>query len=336
MKLVLQNSVLYGQTPTDPIEMCRWIEMGGRTCYKSESQITETSSVKFVKRMLKNGHTSVLEHSNIVFKLGNLGLNPIKDILAIFGGRIEFHQFEKVGNCIYINGNLRAWLETIKEWEKAQSNTKFMSDVIMDDLLDLFLYHFNFTYIDDVDLPPNDNAVPDVCGELVTDKNEIPVRLRKYTMRHTTNRAMTHEIVRHRRNSAYSQESQRYVNYKGGIEFIIPVWATDLMEPSFIMGNTIKLPETGIWLSTMETLERIYISLINSGLKPQQARECLPNSTKTEIVVTRGYDAWLWFFHLRDNKACDPQMQELAWDAREQFTKINGFSKGVSCGDVVE
>ena len=47
------------------------------------------------------------------------------------------------------------------------------------------------------------------------------------TVRFTTNRGNTHEMVRHRVGMSYAQESTRYVRYDGNMEFIKPVWCSD-------------------------------------------------------------------------------------------------------------
>ena len=121
----------------------------------------------------------------------------------------------------------------------------------------------------------------------------------------TTNRAISHELVRHRIFS-FCQESQRYCNYskdKFGDEvtFITPDWL-DTSKP------IAKLE----WNEAMMNAEASYILLLQEGLKPQEAREVLPNSTKTELVMTAFEDDWEDFFYLRCSSAAHPMMQDLA------------------------
>ena len=47
----------------------RQIEIAGRTCYKSEDKITETSAKEFVDRMVKSGHGAMLEHGTVYLKV---------------------------------------------------------------------------------------------------------------------------------------------------------------------------------------------------------------------------------------------------------------------------
>ena len=173
------------------------IEAAGRTCYKSEKDITETSAKEFVRKRVKDGHHSVIEH--------------------------------------------------------AYMSVRFICD-----------------------------------------------------------RGVTHEIVRHRL-AAYSQESTRYCNYKGGVTFIIPPWIniekgeyTHRMEKTVV----IKSGEHN-WFDSMIDAEFAYKQLLKSKWSPQQARSVLPNSLKTEIVMTANLREWMHVFKLRTSKAAHPQMREL-------------------------
>ena len=124
------------------------------------------------------------------------------------------------------------------------------------------------------------------------------------TLRFVCDRGVSHEIVRHRI-ASYSQESTRYVNYKDGIEFIRPCfWEND--------------PEKArIWKTHMEFSEVCYGNLIKFGATPQEARSVLPNSTKTELVVTMNLREWRHFLKLRCSTAAHPQMRQVACMARD-------------------
>lgn len=123
-------------------------------------------------------------------------------------------------------------------------------------------------------------------------------------------RGITHEIVRHRL-AAYSQESTRYCNYKGGVTFIIPPWVG--IEPGAYMEEEKKefnnIPDA-MWYQTMINAELTYQGLLCKW-SPQQARSVLPNSLKTEIVMTANLREWRHVLKLRTSKAAHPQMQEL-------------------------
>jgi thymidylate synthase (FAD) len=119
-----------------------------------------------------------------------------------------------------------------------------------------------------------------------------------------TDRGVSHELVRHRLCS-FTQESTRYCNYSkdkfnNELTFIWPVWYDQESSPS------------AFWLASVATAEKDYLALLNLGWNPQQARSVLPNSLKTEIVVTANFREWKHIFKLRAiSKAAHPQMRDL-------------------------
>lgn len=120
-------------------------------------------------------------------------------------------------------------------------------------------------------------------------------------------RGVSHELVRHRL-ASYSQESTRYCNYsKGKFGNEITV-----IEPCFWGENS---PEYQMWKRACEFSETVYMDLLNEGATPQQARSVLPNSLKTEIVVTMNIRNWRHFFEMRYLGVAGtphPQMVEVA------------------------
>ena len=123
------------------------------------------------------------------------------------------------------------------------------------------------------------------------------------TVRFVCDRGISHEIVRHRI-ASFSQESTRYCNYSGdrfrnNITFI---------KPCFLEEGTGGYK---LWKQAMFIAEKEYFELLNLGCTPQEARSVLPNSTKTEIVMTANLREWRHFLKLRTAKAAHPQMREL-------------------------
>lgn len=128
-----------------------------------------------------------------------------------------------------------------------------------------------------------------------------------------TDRAVSHELVRHRLCS-FAQESQRYVNYdKKGIIFIKPV---SMKEDS---------KEYIEWKNAINYAANMYHEQINTyNLKPEIARSVLPNSTKTEIVVTANLREWRHIFNLRligTTGRPHPQMKDLMDKTLFEFVK---------------
>ena len=67
--------------------------------------------------------------------------------------------------------------------------------------------------------------------------------------------------------------------------------------------------------------ENRYLDLLEQGLKAQEAREVLPNSTKTEVIMTGFISDWLQFFKLRTDKAAHPEMRKLTIPLEKEFKK---------------
>ena len=143
------------------------------------------------------------------------------------------------------------------------------------------------------------------------------------TVRFTCDRGVSHEIVRHR-HCSFSQESTRYVNYSGEMQFILPPWIPDTVLGDWSLDRlmtAIPLELSGAyeWLSACILSEKCYRNLINTNWKPEQARSVLPNSLKTEIVVTTNMRDWRHLLSLRCDEAAHPQMRELMIPLREEL-----------------
>lgn len=117
-------------------------------------------------------------------------------------------------------------------------------------------------------------------------------------------RGVSHEIVRHRI-ASYTQESTRYCNYSDDrfgneLTFIAPSWTTE---------NSQKYLR---WEASVEQIEELYFNMVAVNAKPQEARSVLPNSLKTEIVMTMNLREWRHFFNLRTSPDAHPDMQVVA------------------------
>ena len=133
----------------------------------------------------------------------------------------------------------------------------------------------------------------------------------KISVRVICDRGVSHEIVRHRIGS-YSQESTRYCNYgkNGEVTYIDPLfWHA--------RSNTYRL-----WFAAMSAAETHYLDLLREGATPQEARSVLPNSLKTEIVITYNLRQWRHFFRLRAAPAAHPQMREITIPMLAKFKEL--------------
>ena len=139
--------------------------------------------------------------------------------------------------------------------------------------------------------------------KLIERGHESVLEHESITVRFVCDRGISHEIVRHRL-ASFSQESTRYCNYSNdrfGSELTF-------IKPCF-------LPEVSVtyrlWKRAMFVAEKKYFGLLDWGCTPQEARSVLPNSTKTEVVMTANLREWRHFLKLRTAKAAHPQMREL-------------------------
>lgn len=128
-----------------------------------------------------------------------------------------------------------------------------------------------------------------------------------FTLRFICDRGVSHEIVRHRL-ASYSQESTRYCNYgqgKFGNEITV-------VQPCFFFPGSRLFDR---WAEICNDCEDAYLDLLEMGATPQEARAVLPNSLKTEVVMTANIREWRHFFRLRCSKAAHPQMRQVACTA---------------------
>ena len=140
---------------------------------------------------------------------------------------------------------------------------------------------------------------------LVKSKHEAMLEHFSFSVKFIVDRGVSHELVRHRV-ASFAQESTRYCNYghEGEITVIEPLW---------LVGKDVL--EWRNWEEAVRVCECQYLKLLGDGWKPQEARAVLPNSLKTEVVMTANLREWRHFFNLRACGATGkphPQMLEVA------------------------
>ena len=254
----------------------RQIEIAGRTCYKSEDKITETSAKEFVDRMVKSGHGAMLEHGTVYLRIPDVS----SDGQWVYPAKGKY-----LGN--------------------KYSVTKFRLEGVAQNPYSVFYVTTNYRVL------VENNWLDDL--QYICEPTEFHEK--RVTVKFMCDRGVSHEFVRHRVFS-FAQESTRYCNYskdKFGKEctFIEPCW---FKEDTYYA--TRKMYE-----STLTYAEKMYFSLLDMNWKPQQARAVLPNSLKTELIMTGTLTQWEGFFKLRDAGSAHPQAYELAHPLHEEFIK---------------
>lgn len=254
----------------------RQIEVAGRTCYKSEDKITETSAKEFVDRMVKSGHGAMLEHGTVYLRIPDVS----SDGQWVYPAKGKY-----LGN--------------------KYSVTKSRLEGVAQNPYSVFYVTTNYRVL------VENNWLDDL--QYICEPTEFHEK--RVTVKFICDRGVSHEFVRHRVFS-FAQESTRYCNYskdKFGKEctFIEPCW---FKEDTYYA--TRKMYE-----STLTYAEKMYFSLLDMNWKPQQARAVLPNSLKTELIMTGTIEQWEGFFKLRDAGSAHPQAYELAHPLHEEFIK---------------
>lgn len=161
------------------------------------------------------------------------------------------------------------------------------------------------------------DSAKEFIKKILASGHESVIEHEKVTVRIICDRGVSHEIVRHRI-ASYSQESTRYCNYsknKFGKEITV-------IDPCFWKsGGETDHKKYKIWKEAMGASEKAYLELMELRASPQEARDVLPNSLKTEIVITMNLREWRHFFKLRTSNAAHSQMREITRPLLDEFKK---------------
>lgn len=142
-----------------------------------------------------------------------------------------------------------------------------------------------------------DNSAKAFIRNIIQRGHESVLEHVSFTVRFITDRGAGYELVRHRL-ASFSQESTRYCDYSGNMTFVEPVG----------LDNTLD------WLTAMEFAESTYQEMRKKNMSPQLARSVLPNSLKTEIIVTANLREWRHILKLRTAQGAHPQIRALMCD----------------------
>nr|WP_320010244.1 FAD-dependent thymidylate synthase [uncultured Desulfobulbus sp.] len=281
------------------------IEYCGRICYKSEDKIDTESAIPFVRKMAEYGHNSVLEMGVTSFTV----VTPNKEMVEhFFLHQPKFLFIDQLTpTSLLISGSVRALIEM------ALSHP---NDPIARALIET-LKRVHPYFFETITLPPCAEASEVVVKPMPLAQVEaLPlqqfVKHRYLAVKFIVNRAVTHELVRHRP-CTFLQESQRYCRYSADkfgneVTFIKPVFFSEDSQ------------EYAIWYQSMEAMEKQYLHLLETST-PQAARTVLPNSCKTEIIVYANLQEWQHILKLRTSSAAEPSMREVMIPLEKMLSK---------------
>lgn len=275
MKLINSSVEVIEPTGYTLQDIYKQIELAGRTCYKSEDNMTDTSAKDFVNRMVASKHYAMLEHGTVYLKFTD---NAVRTMI-IDHIKCDEYLYDDYTYNKYSDINSRSNVGNT-DWYVTTNYRVLVENNWLDDLQYL-------------------------CEP--TEYHE-----KRTTVRFICDRGVSHELVRHRVFS-FAQESTRYCNYskdKFGKEltFIKPSWWKE-------EDNEVAT----LYIQPWRNIENCYLTLIENGIKPQDARAILPNALKTEVVMTGFESDWDHFFELRCAKAAHPDMQKLANELKGKF-----------------
>ena len=296
-----QASVLVENDPIKKIEKC------GRVCYKSEDKITEDSAEKFVASIIKRGHEAVLEHASFIFKVSRSVYEDLRGKVNFVENHYPVKLYLRFTDSegYIVSGNVRAW----RDFFRFSGVPPYMNDFVEANPI-LFP---EFKSDSPFNLEGGEWSIRQISTNEIVSTYQRLVH-EDVSVKFICDRGISHEIVRHRP-ASFCQESTRYCNYSkdgfGGEITVIKPMSFDCSDSPY-----------RIWKRSCENAETAYFDLLDEGCSPQEARDVLPNSLKTELIMTAPLMEWCHFFNLRMSPAAHPQMQEVAsyaYDAMNSF-----------------
>ena len=288
MKLINQSFEILEQKDFTIIGIKKFIERCGRVCYKSEDRITDDSYEKFVNMLEKRDHTRPLEFGTVHLQMYISDFHKLRDTLCINNmWNDQWIKYHYVGKLTYVTTNYRYYLAIIKVFPSAEN---------------------------DFD-PQDDELYP-----------------KRYTVHFITSRGIMDEFRTHI-GLSHLAESTRYCNYSkdkfdNQITFIQPSWIildkeiAPINELCLLSGQYDRENPNLRYLASLVEANYTYILLLKKGWTPQQAREVLPLSVKSELISCGFEDAWSNFFYRRCAKDAHPMAREIAIPLQKRFKEL--------------
>ena len=288
MKLIKQSFQFVNQKGFTLKDIYKHIEYCARISYKSQDRITDTSYEKFVNMLVKRDHARPLEFGTVHLKMMLPDFQGfIHSLLTI--GMLNNIWIKHVykGDIVYITTNYRYYLDIIK-------------------------------------------YIPDVKEYFTEEDNEYYPK--RYTVHFITSRGIMDEFRTHI-GLSHLAESTRYCSYNkdkfnNEVTFVIPNWCNSLIEGSKQEYSPFEIDDDEAkFMNTLQNAQNSYLSLLKMGWAPQQARDVLPLSVKSELISCGFEDSWSNFFYRRCAKDAHPMAREIAIKVRDKFNELKNETK---------
>ena len=295
MKLIRQDFNIVNQKGFSIKDIKKHIEYCARISYKSQDRITDDSYEKFVNMLEKRDHTRPLEFGTVHLQMYISDFHKLRDTLCINNmWNDQWIKYHYVGKLTYVTTNYRYYLAIIKVFPSAEN---------------------------DFD-PQDDELYP-----------------KRYTVHFITSRGIMDEFRTHV-SLSHLAESTRYCNYSkdkfdSQITFIQPSWITLNKEITpnnelcLLAGQYNRENPNLRYLASLVDANYTYVSLLNKGWTPQQARDVLPLSIKSELISCGFKDAWNNFFYRRCANDAHPMAREVAIPLQDKFNELGYISKNL-------
>lgn len=252
-------------------------------CYKSEDKITDTSYEKFVDMLERKDHARPLEFGTVHLLIPESDFKEAYASLAEIGlDNCDWLQYCYYQGSYYVTTNYRYYLDIIKS---APSIQKYFSETYSKYYPKRYTVHF-------------------IIGRAIMDEFRTHVTL------------------------SHLAESTRYCNYSKNkfnnvVTFVIPNWCKSLVEGSIQEYSPFEInTDEVIFMNSIQNAQNSYLSLLKEGWTPQQAREVLPLSVKSELISCGFGSAWCNFFYRRCAKDAHPMAREIAIPLQDKFKEM--------------
>lgn len=289
MKLIKQSFEILEQKDFSLIGIKKFIERCGRVCYKSEDRITDDSYEKFVNMLVKRDHARPLEFGTVHLKIssGMLFEKFLQDLVDYKLYNPAWIKYKELPEYTYITTNYRHYLQIIKK-------CPYIAEY--------------FTEQDNCYYPS------------------------RYTVHMVLSRGIMDEFRTHV-GLSHLAESTRYCNYSkdkfdNQITFIQPSWIildkeiAPINELCLLSGQYDRENPNLRYLASLVDANYAYVLLLNKGWTPQQARDVLPLSVKSELISCGFEDAWKNFFYRRCANDAHPMAREIAIPLQKRFKEL--------------
>lgn len=310
MKLIKQSFEILEQKDFSLVGIKKFIERCGRVCYKSENRITDTSYEKFVNMLESRGHDRPLEFGTVHLKLTLNALDLFQETAVV----------SKMFNHQWIQWDIEEDSEDNEYYAYMTTNYRYYLALL--------------------------NEAPWLSKYLNSNDNKFYPK--RYTVHFIISRGIMDEFRTHV-SLSHLAESTRYCNYSkdkfdNQITFIKPCWLDmhdtdegrevtrnwnfDILDGCSIIAEEGEFDDArDAFLTSLNVAEHCYLELLQKGWTPQQAREVLPLSVKSELISCGFKDAWDNFFYRRCAKDAHPMAREIATKVRDEFNELRNETK---------